>query len=185
MKRAMRICIDFDGVIIDAAQKKREWLASRVPMNFSDVRYDRTSLEKVVGRQLYRDMQSSVGFADTLLADPQPEALNAISILSRQSSLFLVTARAPEKMVWLKKWLDINGCYNFFGGVFSSFGKSKAEIIKFLEADYLIDDDERHLIDLPKNSHGILFCLNRNVSASNNILVANSWSQVLDIFGVS
>jgi deoxypyrimidine-specific 5' nucleotidase type C protein (NT5C) len=172
------LCIDFDGVIADTDALKREWLAANY--GIVDVgTVDRSSLIPKIGPSCYEHMQREVGFADTLRSKPIPGAVDALRIISDSFSVSILTARTPEKTGWVHRWLSLNDLDIAEIRIVSSHSRSKVDAAMHLRATWLIDNDLRHLSELPVSIQGVIF--GSPAAPHPNLLSANDWSCLLEI----
>lgn len=141
----MIICLDFDGVVARTGDLKRAWLIERGFETASDLSMVRSSLEAAIGPSAYEEMQSEVGYEDTLAAPPVAGAIDALEQLASVATLVVVTARPPQKVVWAKRWLASNRVLGLFADILGSCGVSKIKVAANVGAGWLVDDDSRHL----------------------------------------
>lgn len=170
----MYVFVDFDGVLADTTIIKKQWVASATGRQI-ETSFDRSTLLSQIGETIYSAMQSEVGFEDTLLAPPVEGAVMAIRRLSAVATIVVVSARPPEKMVWLHRWLELYGLKEVVGGVVSAYGCAKSDVVLQYGAGWLIDDDVRHAAGLPNNASFVLFGGSKE-EAREGVLYANDWT---------
>lgn len=183
-KKLFTVCLDFDGVVADTAALKRHWLGNRLSLSLDSCPVDRSSLLSWIDKDTYEEMQKSVGFADTMLAAPIDGALEAILSLSQSVDFVLLSARPPEKIVWAREWMRSYGLLGSFSSVFSSYRRSKKELAHLTMASWLVDDDARHLSDLPRGLRGVHFGGSPALTDVLHPVVVKSWAELVSILRV-
>lgn len=172
----MYVYVDFDGVLADTAVLKRTWVANATGREIN-ASFDRSTLLPLIGTKIYSAMQSDVGYEDTLLAPPMVGALSALRQLSEIATIIVVSARPPEKMVWVRRWLSRHGLEEEVQCVTSAYACTKSDIVRQYGGGWLIDDDLRHAAGMPTHTTFVLF--GRPREESNRVRVcASDWEGV-------
>jgi len=127
----------------------------------------------------------------------KPEARLVLEKLSDRYTLILVTSRRKIITRETTEWIDIYFADIFqdihFSGIFDSDERAdyqvqltKADILKNIGADFLIDDQPKHCFAAAQA--GILALLfgdypwNRDIQPTKNVIKVRDWQEVLEYF---
>lgn len=144
----MIIAIDYDGTVADTNTEKVRWIKSNLHRDIAPWNCDRTDCVPLIGESEYRRMGEHVyGRESTLTAGPIPGAIESVSKLAEEHTLYLLSARGEKRLPFAVEWLVDKGIDPCFAGYKTSSGSSKAAVCHTLGASVLIDDDPRHLMD--------------------------------------
>jgi len=183
----IRIAIDLGGTIEDTWRHKQEWFMRRgiVLGNNSMSRLE--IIEKIAGDTgLYLEMAKEVYNNENIISHNLIRgAYEAISCLSSIADIFILTSRSQDKQKITFKWLKINKLTDFICRViFLGDSGDKTSWCINSGVKYLIDDDIRHLNQLPEdNSLAKIHFRNSQSkihSKHNNIISFNSWKEIQD-----
>lgn len=126
-----------------------------------------------------------------------PDARPVLKKLSRNYNLVLVTSRrrliTEETKIWIDKFfkevfddLHFTGFYDTKEHASLQIQGTKVEILKQINANYLIDDQPKHCLAAAKA--GVVSVLygeypwNENVTLTKNMVRAKNWQEVLEYF---
>jgi len=125
-------------------------------------------------------------------SQPFEEAIDAVSILSKQYTLVVITARDDIIEEMTRNWLDRHFQELFktvhFTSAYNLEGKSrlKSEVAKSVNADYIIDDSFEHIESANKlGIKGLLFGdypWNHDKVLPDGVIRVNNWDEVLKYF---
>lgn len=147
------LAIDYDGVIADTNSMKSEWIGINLGLDIPPWKCDRTHCVPLIGERPYDDMGDFVyGGEASSQANPVPGALQGIKRLVHLGwEVHVITARDEDRIEWARSWLDDHGLKSNIVGISSSNGSRKLDIAETIGAAALLDDDLRHLVDIPKD----------------------------------
>ncbi len=154
----MKFGIDYDGTIADTSSMKVIWIKENLGKDVPPWKTDRTSCVPLIGLENYEKMSDAVYESDLTMRAPEiPGAIKAIKKLAKKGELYIITARLAHRVKYAQEWLASKGILELFSGFRTSdkvngIKKTKQELCLELGLDILIDDDQRHLVEikLPK-----------------------------------
>ena len=125
-------------------------------------------------------------------SQPFEEAIDAVSTLSKQYTLVVITARDDMIEEMTRNWLDGHFPELFktvhFTNAYNLEGKSrlKSEVAKSVKADYIIDDSFEHIESANKlGIKGLLFGdypWNQDKVLPDGVVRVHNWDEVLSYF---
>ena len=179
----MIIAIDYDGTIGDTNHEKVKWIENNLDKAISPWECNRTDCVPIIGLEAYTSMGNYVYEREsTLQANEVSGAIDALRILSREAQLYVVTARPKWRIPYAREWLEKKGVLSCIEGFHTSMGSSKAAVCSAIGANFLIDDDVRHLrgVDV-KGLFRILLQNGRknNPDSGSDVTFCRSWQDVL------
>ena len=183
----MIIAIDYDGTIADTNGEKARWVAEYLGISVDPWQCSRTECVPIIGEEAYTRMGNYVYEREsTLRAVEVPGSLEAIRRLASTAELHIITARPESRIVYAREWLEKHAVLDCFAGIdTSSGGPSKGDLCSAIKADFLIDDDVRHLSGIDGDTICILLHSGRTQTGASGIgrgiRQCGAWSQVLDI----
>ncbi len=150
--KKVKIGIDFDGVIADAAKLKSYVAEKEFGRKIYWANFKR---EIVVGRRWLTNEQydkvSQYAYGRWRygqLLEPVRGARFYLAALFREGhEILIVTSRLGRNFAVADRWLQENG-FNFVPRIGIGYGKSKAGILQAFGADVYIDDDIDKLLEL-------------------------------------
>lgn len=175
--QVMNIGLDYDGVIADTNKVKSEWLKQTFGINIPAHLTNRTSCIRELAKyfpkeksvEIYDNFQTFIYGGEYARNAPEiPGAVDLIKRLSGKHSLWIVTARYDPLMQDAKDYLIARNILSCFKGIESAgnvdptLGRppTKEEICLKRRISVLVDDDERHLVNV--NVQGLKKILLRN-----------------------
>ena len=115
-----KITIDYDGVIADTNSQKSEWISDNLGYNVPPYFCDRTNCVRYIGKSRYEELSKIIYDREySLSAEPISGSIKIIKKLSTKYSLFIISARSDEKLIWAKEWLRMKGINTFFNSIMS------------------------------------------------------------------
>lgn len=140
------LAIDYDGVIVDTNTIKAIWIAENLEIEIRPGSCDHTRCIPYIGAEAYSRMSSLVyGKEYSLLAQPLLGVESAVSSLSKNFCLIIVSARNELQIGFVSEWLKLRNMAEFFEDIISCDLKTKLHIANELSALAILDDDVRHL----------------------------------------
>jgi hypothetical protein len=157
MQDLPKIGLDLDGVLIDHSSNKRR-LASRFGYELECWQSNTNVIRQFLPRDVYRRIQDEIYAALTVEAPIMPGALEAIK--SIRADFYLVSARRPDSIRFVQRWLCDNRVYDIIPAeriFFCGTGEDKGTHCERLGFDCFIDDNLAVLNYLPRNLDLVLF----------------------------
>lgn len=127
--------------------------------------------------KIYREMGKNIFTSKTLLATDAIEgAIDVIKKISKQYDIYIITARTPQLILDVEKWLEKNEIKQDITEVLSSSYIEKQEICRQYDIHFLCDDDKRHL-EKEKIENRVLFNTAKSLNYT-QIKQVNSWEEI-------
>jgi hypothetical protein len=141
-----RIAFDFDGVIADTNQIKSEWISKHLGLSVPKCKCDRTNCISIIGEKHYEKMTIYLHRREmTIQTNPVNGSLPNILSLSQNNQLYVITNRTPERIEWIKEWMEKFNIASKIKNIYRSHNSFKLKIADALSIYALLDDDIRHL----------------------------------------
>lgn len=194
------IAIDIDDVLADNALGFVQWSNARFGTRLTPDDYQEHWAEmwKVDNDELERRIHEFRHSDHVGAYNVIPGAKQALDILKTRFTLILITSRVSTMQKLTKEWIDKNYTGIFSDCIFCGFyDKSisiglkltKAEFARNIKADYLIDDQIKHIEAAA--SIGIKSLLfgnyswNKKEELGNNIARVKDWGEVMKYFNLN
>ena len=177
--------IDYDGTIANTNAEKAKWIKANLDREVLPWQCNRTDCIKLIGEETYERMSDYVyELESTLQAATVPGVTRALQAFSEAGDVYVITARLPRRVDYAREWLSQKGLAGYVKKVMTSQGSSKAEVCRIISATVLVDDDPRHLLDIPQVELIRVLLQNGRTAApdiTSGIVFCRSWEQVLRI----
>ncbi len=191
----LRFAVDYDGVVADTNNMKREWIKEGQGLEVPAWRCDHTScVPEILTEKQYQEMAEIVYGKDwSFKARPVPGAITGLFDLARIGAVYIVTARLPERLQWVREWLRRHALETVISRLISTeypSRRSKKDICVENEFHLLIDDDRKWVDDFADlEIPVILFKYRLPQSEQRNVRVSlrtgteclNSWRKVVNL----
>jgi uncharacterized HAD superfamily protein len=148
----MRLGIDFDGTITDAAAMQRAYARKRWDVELGELEVMRGGAVPILGADRYRAMGDALWGPLTAFTVEQADAVDTLGRLVAQHEVTIVTARTDSEAAFARRWLNVRGLPV---SVVNTSAKPKVRISGLLGLDVLFDDDITHQA-VQLHAHGTL-----------------------------
>lgn len=187
----MKIAIDLDDVLANSLDSFIEFYNTNYNGNLKPEDFTAFTLNEIQGMPAEEEQKIMNEYDDSEYYDdinPMPEAKEAISELSKNNELMIVTSRPQKKETQTKKWIEKHipeiKNINFIRQEYGGESKTKGEVCKELGAEILIEDNldyAKSCID--KSIKVLLFDYPWNQEENLNPLITRvkSWKEILEI----
>ena len=179
MEMSKRIAFDFDGVIADTNQIKSEWISKHLGLSVPKWMCDRTNCISIIGEKNHERLNNYLRRREmTIQTKPVNGSLPNILSLSQNNQLYIITNRTPERIEWIKEWMENFNIASRIKNIYSSHNSFKLEIADAFSIDALLDDDIRHFKTNSK-SKVIKYLLSPNINQllqKEGIFYTPSWT---------
>lgn len=182
-----RIGLDFDGVIANTDELKREWFEKHGillnKLNKSDIFKElENQYSKEFIYHLYKGMSEYVFCKASMeRISPINNAIKSIKNLSKQFEIYIISARNQEQIMLLQDWLSKYKIDTYIKEIISSSeeGKGKLQICKENNISFFCDDDIRHLIC--EGEYNIVkFLFNSKLCTVDDIYCIENWNDIVN-----
>jgi 5'(3')-deoxyribonucleotidase len=193
------IAIDIDDVLAENARGFVEWSNKRFGTSLTPDDYNEhwSEMWKIDNEELEKRAHEFRNSDHVSAYSVIPGAKQALEILKTKFTLILITSRVATMKNLTKEWIEKNYpnifsdyvfCGFYDGPVSSGLKLTKAEFAKGIKADYLIDDQVKH-VEACSNLgiKSLLFgnySWNKDVKLNDNITRVNDWGEVLRYFNL-
>jgi 5'(3')-deoxyribonucleotidase len=194
------IAIDIDDVLAANAAGFVEWSNSKfgthlTPNDYQEHWAEMWKIERAEAEKRAHEFHESDHVSTYKVI---PNALEALERLKTRFTLILITSRRLSIEKLTREWIDKNYPDIFsdyiFCGFYDTRGASglkltKAELAKGIKADYLIDDQLKHIEAAAQvGIKGLLFgdySWNKKDQLSANVTRVKDWSEILRYFNLN
>jgi hypothetical protein len=154
----LRIALDFDGTIADAAGAKVAYARERFGVELTPATSMRPEALPLLGERRYERMVADV-FGSELSAamDPMPGAIEALERLGRSHQLHIVTARWEHEREFAEQWLARQGIA--IESITVTGRGPKVGACALLEADLLFEDSPGELAHFADSARALSLAL--------------------------
>jgi len=140
------VAVDYDGVIADTNSLKSQWIARELKEEVPPHLCSHSECARIIGEQSYSRLADyAYGEEASAAAQQVPGVHQALSELSKHYRFVVVSARPPDRLEYVLKWLEKHRLRKFFLDVLTSHHRAKLPIVMEHEGVVIIDDDWRHL----------------------------------------
>ena len=154
----MRIALDFDGTIADAASAKVRYAKERWGIELTPATSMRPGALPLMGAERYEQMIRDVfGTQLSVEMDPMPGSIEALERLQRRHDLHIVTARFDHEGVFAGQWLAKHSIR--VGSLTPTNRGAKVEHCVNLGAKVLFEDSVSELAHFDDHNHAIAMAL--------------------------
>ena len=199
-KKRQTIAIDIDDVLAQSAKKIIEYGNQKWGMSLTINDYDEdfTKLWQVDNEEMRRRFDEYVEFGALSTYEHNLDAMSVLEKLKNNYDLIVITYRSTtlknDTITWInEKYPGIfEEAHIHFAGFWdtvtdgNSIHCTKGELVKNLNADYLIDDQLKHCLSVSKlGIESILFgnySWNKADTLPNNVERAKGWLDILRYF---
>ena len=134
-------------------------------------------MSKAEIEKIYKEMSTNIFTEKALLeTNAIKGAIDAIKKISKKYDIYIITARIPQLIVHVEKWLEKNNIKQYIKEVLSSFWVEKQDICCQYNIDFLCSDDKRHL-EKEKIDNRVLFNEFKHTNCT-QIKQVNSWKEI-------
>ncbi|MBN1290878.1 MAG: hypothetical protein JXB48_03485 [Candidatus Latescibacteria bacterium] len=176
--------LDYDGTIADTNTIKSKWIRDEFGIEIAPYNCDRTWCVPIIGEDNYNRMSPFVYDREhSLQAKPIPGAPEALRTLSEHSPVYVVTARTGSNAPFAEEWLTEHGLMQYIERIIPGTGEPKITVAKSLGCSILIDDDIRHLTDMPGNGMKLLLIkpgFEGDVSLPLGVTLCTTWERLVE-----
>jgi len=178
----MRLGIDFDGTVTDAAGMQRRYAARRWDVQLTEHQVMRAGATPIIGAERYQQMGDAIWGPLTAFTPPQQDALDTLGSLTADHEVTIVTARNGHQAAFARRWLNARGLPI---RVVHTSSAPKTAICNTLGIELLLDDDIiRHGADLlAAGVLPVLFELphHRDLARPPGLQAVEGWSAFADL----
>ena len=152
-----KIAID-SGIILDSNKVKQDWLYSKLGVKFELWQLNKTELEPIIGEKAYEAMRLTIFTETNILAHPITEGVDDFFDKFRDNKMYMLTVKTPNYIPYLMSWLEKHkASFPKKPHILTAHNTTKAEICRIYGIDIIIDDDIRHLREIPDSIERIFF----------------------------
>ncbi len=186
MHKDMKIGLDYDGVIADAAEMKRLWIEENLGRSLSKWKTHRDECIGIIGESDYKIMATILYGKDWTLKTPEvKDAADCLRKLKQQGNLlYIVTGRPTRETDFAQKWLAQKNILELFLGIHNihqGIGDTKAQVCRELELDVLVDDYLVHLKQgFPKKRILLRDGSPETIKMPDGVEYARNWQEVME-----
>ena len=182
-RRKKMFALDYDGTIADTNALKTQWIQKHLGLDVAPYNCDRTWCVPLIGEDSYNAMALDVYSKENgLKAGVVPGANEALKTFAGHGRVYVVTARDSTNAPFAEEWLRTNGLMRYIEKIVPRTGKAKADVARSLGCRVLVDDDIRHLMDMPRDSILPLLLkpgFDGEFERSGGIVLCRSWGEVV------
>ena len=175
--------LDYDGTIADTNALKKQWIHKHLGMDVAPYNCDRTWCVPLIGEDSYNAMALDVYSKEAgLKSEVVPGADEAIKTFAEHGRVYVVTARDSTNAPFAGEWLRKNGLMRYIENIVTRTGEPKADVARSLGCRILVDDDIRHLMNVPRDSILPLLLkpgFDGEFERSGGIVLCRSWGEVV------
>jgi uncharacterized HAD superfamily protein len=154
----VRIALDFDGTIADAAGAKVRYARERWAADLTVAASMRPGAVPILGDERYERMIADVyGSHLSLEMDPMPGAISALQRLAALHELHVVTARWEQERQFAERWLADRGIP--VASLTVTGRGSKVGACALVEADLLFEDSPGELAQFAESGRPLRLAL--------------------------
>jgi uncharacterized HAD superfamily protein len=181
----VRIALDFDGTIADAATTKVRYARERWGLKLTVATSMRPGAVPLIGEQRYEQMIADVyGTELSLAMDPVPGAVEALQRLAAAHDLHVVTARWEHERVFAEHWLATRDIP--VASLTVTGRGSKVGACALIEADLLFEDSPAELAHFSESGRPPRLALletpyNADQARSPYWATVSSWAEFEDV----
>lgn len=180
----MRLGIDFDGTITNAAAMQRAYARKRWGVALGELEVMRAGAVPILGAERYRAMGDALWGPLTAFTAEQTDAVQTLGRLTAEHEVTIVTARTDSEAAFARRWLNARGLPM---PVVNTSAKPKVRISGLLGLDLLFDDDiTHHAVELHANATTPVLFLqphNRDRERPEGLRTAEGWAEFEALVG--
>lgn len=176
----MNLGIDFDGVITDPVDLKREWIWEKLGKCIRPEETVKKKATDIIGKATYRQMIDDIYGGSWYLRNKiRQSAINTMHLLRNNGHrLFIITSRFDNEAICAQDLIRLHDIPH--DGFFNTQEKPKDQLCRQLRINSFVDDSQSKLDELrvlPEMS--LLFFNVFNEKARDGILSVTSWKEYL------
>ncbi len=144
----MNIGFDFDGVITDPVELKRQWILENRGINIAPDQTNKKKCMALIGRDSYVEMIKETYAGRLALQNRiRPEAVAVMGSLMRRGNMaYVITSRLNNEAVCAQRLISMYGVPH--DGFFNTEDKPKDAICRDLGIELFVDDTQSKLAEL-------------------------------------
>jgi len=174
------IAID-SGIILDSNRVKQQWLLENLGLKFELWEVNKTELEPKIGPETYERMRQEVFSKEGILSHPIVEGVKEFFYRFRENEFYMLTVKTPKFIPYIISWLHQNiKSFSIIPKVFTAYDTTKTRICEQEGINIIIDDDIRHLREIPDSVERIFFKPQQPHKDLEGIAQFGSWNEITD-----
>ncbi len=174
------IAID-SGIILDSNRVKQQWLLINLGLKLDLWQVNKTECEPLIGSETYERMRQEVFSREGILSHPVMDGVKEFFYRFRENEFYMLTVKTPKFIPYIISWLHQNiKSFSIIPKVFTAYDTTKARICEQEGIDIIIDDDIRHLREIPDSVKRIFLKLQQPNKNLEGITQFGSWNEVAE-----
>ncbi|MAF35475.1 hypothetical protein CMO91_06560 [Candidatus Woesearchaeota archaeon] len=177
-----RIGIDFDGTITNMQKWRKDWAIANQGVLLFAHQTETTEMKHIVGEEGYASMKEDLTANNeeiTRNAELHPQVAEVLPRLALHKELYLITKRPDSRLGFAEEKLAQHGLKKYFKDIVGA--EDKSEACARLNIACLVDDDRRHLRNLPCKA--IWFALGNVLPwpHTSSVKIAGDWPGISEL----